>query len=99
MTHRVPVLGLLLTLTLTLTALAIPRASAQSADVQDNVQGDVQPPLATYADIHDFNTSTLTSPGNPGMLAQGRDGNLYGTTPTGGALGFGGGVRITPTGA
>jgi len=65
-------IGLLLTLTLTLTALAIPRASAQSADVQDNVQGDVQSPLATYADIHDFNTSTLTSPGNPGILAQGR---------------------------
>src|SRR5258708_7588790 len=99
MTYRVPVLGLLLTLALPLTALAIPQTSAQSADVQDNVQGDVQPPLATYADIHDFNTSTLTSPGNPGILAQGRDGNLYGTAPTGGTLGFGGVFRITPAGA
>src|SRR5450432_1418455 len=102
MSHRVPVLGLLLTLTLTLTALANLRADAQSPDVQDNsqdnVQGEVQPPVQTYSDLHDFNTSTLTSPGNPGILAQGRDGNLYGTAPTGGTLGFGGAFRITPAG-
>lgn len=79
MTHRAPVMGLLLTLTLA--ALANPHADAQ-----------------TYTDVHDFNTSTLTAPENPGILAQGRDGNLYGTAPTGGTLGFGGVFRITPAG-
>jgi uncharacterized repeat protein (TIGR03803 family) len=52
----------------------------------------------TYADLHDFNTSTLASPEYSGILAQGRDGNLYGTTPSGGTLGFGGVFKITPTG-
>src|ERR1051326_7969026 len=105
MSHRAPVLGLLLTLTLILsfTALAIPQASAQSAEVQqevqDDVQSDLQAAVSIYTDLHDFNTTTLTSPGNPGMLAQGRDGNLYGTTPTGGTLGFGGVFKITPAGA
>jgi uncharacterized repeat protein (TIGR03803 family) len=100
MSHRAPVLGLLLTLTLilTLTALATPQASAQSADFQDDVQEDLQPAVQTYTDLHDFNTSSLTSPGNPGILAQGRDGNLYSTTPTGGTLGFGGVFRVTPAG-
>jgi uncharacterized repeat protein (TIGR03803 family) len=98
-------MGLLLTLTLA--ALAIPQASAQSADVQsdfqpdvqNDVQNDVQPDVQTYTDIHDFNTSTLTAPQYPGILAQGRDGNLYGTAPTGGTLGFGGVFKITPAGA
>jgi len=106
MTHRAPVSGLLLTLTLiltlTLTALAIPQAGAQSGTVQDSVeedvQGDVQPAVQTYTDIHDFNTTTLTSPVYPGLLAQGRDGNLYGTASSGGTLGFGGVFRITPAG-
>jgi len=98
MSHRAPVLGLLLTLIVTLIALANPQTYAQSADVPDNVQGDAQPPVQTYADLHDFNTSTLTSPGNPGVLAQGRDGNLYGTAPSGGTLGFGGVFRITAAG-
>jgi len=53
----------------------------------------------TYSNIHDFNTTTLTSPQNAGILAQGRDGNLYGTTPTGGTHGFGGVFKITPAGA
>src|SRR5689334_21434465 len=98
MSHRVPVLGLLLTLTLSLTASANPRAEAQSADAEDNSQGAVLAPVQTYTDVHDFNTTTLTAPGNPGVLAQGRDGNLYGTAPTGGTLGFGGVFRITPAG-
>jgi len=105
MTHRAPVLGLLLTLTLA--ALANPHARAQNAevptdvqtDVQTDLKTDVQPPVATYTDVHDFNTTTLTAPENPGILAQGRDGNLYGTAPTGGTLGFGGIFRITPAGA
>src|SRR5437660_1280788 len=53
----------------------------------------------TYSNIHDFNTTTLTSPQNAGILAQGRDGNLYGTTPTGGTHGFGGVFKITPAGS
>jgi uncharacterized repeat protein (TIGR03803 family) len=52
----------------------------------------------TYSDIHDFATSTLSSPLYTGILAQGRDGNVYGTAPSGGTLGFGGVFKITPTG-
>jgi uncharacterized repeat protein (TIGR03803 family) len=53
----------------------------------------------TYTDIHDFDTPTLASPQYPGILAQGRDGNLYGSAPLGGDFGRGGVFRITPTGA
>jgi uncharacterized repeat protein (TIGR03803 family) len=53
----------------------------------------------TYLDIHDFDTPTLASPQYPGMLAQGRDGNIYGTAPLGGANGRGGVFKITPAGA
>jgi uncharacterized repeat protein (TIGR03803 family) len=52
----------------------------------------------TYSDIHDFSAATLSSPLYTGILAQGRDGNLYGTAPSGGTLGFGGVFKITPTG-
>jgi uncharacterized repeat protein (TIGR03803 family) len=52
----------------------------------------------TYADLHNFSTTTLASPEDAGLLAQGRDGNLYGTAPAGGTLGFGGVFKITPTG-
>jgi uncharacterized repeat protein (TIGR03803 family) len=52
----------------------------------------------TYSDIHDFAALTLDSPLYSGILAQGRDGNLYGATPSGGTLGFGGVFKITPTG-
>src|SRR6266576_4736208 len=52
----------------------------------------------TYSDIHDFAALTLSSPLYTGILAQGRDGNLYGTAPSGGTLGFGGVFKITPTG-
>jgi uncharacterized repeat protein (TIGR03803 family) len=52
----------------------------------------------TYTDIHDFAALTLDSPLYSGILAQGRDGSLYGTTPSGGTLGFGGVFKITPTG-
>jgi uncharacterized repeat protein (TIGR03803 family) len=53
----------------------------------------------TYTDIHDFDTPGLASPQYPGMLAQGRDGNIYGTAPLGGTQGRGGVFRITPAGA
>lgn len=52
----------------------------------------------TYSDIHDFAALTLDSPLYSGILAQGRDGNLYGTAPSGGTFGFGGVFKITPTG-
>jgi uncharacterized repeat protein (TIGR03803 family) len=52
----------------------------------------------TYTDLHDFDTPTLASPQFSGILAQGRDGNLYGTAPVGGNSGRGGVFQITPTG-
>jgi uncharacterized repeat protein (TIGR03803 family) len=52
----------------------------------------------TYTDIHDFDTPLLASPQYPGLLAQGRDGNLYGTAPLGGTSGRGGVFMITPAG-
>lgn len=53
----------------------------------------------TYTDIHDFDTPLLASPQYAGMLAQGRDGNLYGTAPLGGTLGRGGVFSVSPEGA
>jgi uncharacterized repeat protein (TIGR03803 family) len=53
----------------------------------------------TYTDLHDFDTPTLASPQYSGILAQGRDGNLYGTAPLGGTSGRGGVFQITPAGA
>jgi uncharacterized repeat protein (TIGR03803 family) len=53
----------------------------------------------TYTDIHDFDTPLLASPQYSGMLAQGRDGNIYGTAPLGGTFGRGGVFKITPEGA
>jgi uncharacterized repeat protein (TIGR03803 family) len=52
-----------------------------------------------YTDIHDFDTPFLASPQYAGILAQGRDGNLYGTAPLGGTFGRGGVFMITPAGA
>jgi uncharacterized repeat protein (TIGR03803 family) len=53
----------------------------------------------TYTDIHDFNATGLASPQYSGILAQGRDGSLYGTAPIGGANGRGGVFSITPVGS
>ena len=53
----------------------------------------------TYTDLHDFDTPSLASPQFPGILSQGRDGNIYGTAPLGGASGRGGVFQITPAGA
>jgi uncharacterized repeat protein (TIGR03803 family) len=52
----------------------------------------------TYTDLHAFNCSTDgCSPQLPGLVAQGRDGNLYGALPQGGA-GDGTIYKITPSG-
>ena len=54
----------------------------------------------TYADIHDFNCSTDGCGVQwPGIVAQGRDGNLYGTLPTSGKNGLGTVYKITPSGS
>jgi len=52
----------------------------------------------TYTDLFNFNGTDGANPEHPALLAQGRDGNLYGTTYSGGT-GRGGVVfRITPSG-
>src|SRR6266446_3890531 len=52
-----------------------------------------------YIDLHDFNCSKEgCNPKFPAQLAQGRDGNLYGTMPTGGTYNFGTLFRATPGG-
>lgn len=54
----------------------------------------------TYTDLHDFNSTTDgANPYFPGLIAQARDGNLYGTAPVGGANGFGTVYRIATSGA
>jgi uncharacterized repeat protein (TIGR03803 family) len=53
----------------------------------------------TFTDMHDFNCDRDGCDANfAGIVAQGTDGNLYGTTPAGGA-GCGSVFRITPSGA
>ena len=53
----------------------------------------------TYTDLHDFVAAVDGSgPYAPGMLAQGRDGNIYGTNQTGGTYGYGTVFQITPSG-
>jgi uncharacterized repeat protein (TIGR03803 family) len=53
----------------------------------------------TYTDLHDFHCAVDgCQPINPGFLAQGRDGNLYGTTDHGGAADMGVIFRATPNG-
>ena len=53
-----------------------------------------------YTDLHDFDcTVEGCSPTYPEILAQGRDGNLYGTTDSGGTSGLGTVFKITPSGA
>jgi len=54
----------------------------------------------TYTDLYNFgsNSGDPLNPQAPGIIAQGRDGNLYSTTPNGGANGVGAVFRITPDG-
>ncbi len=53
----------------------------------------------TYKDIFEFDGTTHgCCPQYPAILAQAQDGNLYGTTPTGGASNVGVVFQLTPTG-
>ena len=53
----------------------------------------------TYTDLHDLvGPVDGSGPYSTGMLAQGRDGNVYGTNFTGGTYGYGTVFRITPDG-
>lgn len=53
----------------------------------------------TYTDLHDFNCAVEgCDPEYPAILAQGRDGNLYGTTNSGGTSGMGTVFKMTPSG-
>ena len=53
-----------------------------------------------YSVLHNFGTKSvdLDYPGYPGIIAQGRDGNLYSTGAAGGKGAAGGIFKITPTG-
>lgn len=52
-----------------------------------------------YTDLHDFNcTLEGCGPQYPAILAQGRDGNLYGTLEQGGTSSMGTVFRMTPSG-
>ncbi len=53
----------------------------------------------TYTDLHSFNCVTEGCyPQYPAILAQGRDGNLYGTSWWGGTAQYGAVFRVTPSG-
>jgi|HubBroStandDraft_5_1064220.scaffolds.fasta_scaffold00539_2 uncharacterized repeat protein (TIGR03803 family) len=54
-----------------------------------------------YSVLYNFGTSAgdPLNPGTPGVIAQGRDGNLYSTSSNGGSQGLGSVFRITPTGS
>ena len=54
----------------------------------------------TYQDLYEFNgTGGGCCPQYPAVMAQGRDGNIYGTTATGGTNNVGIVFKITPTGS
>ena len=52
----------------------------------------------TYTDLFNFNGTDGANPEHPALLAQGRDGNLYGTTCRGGTGGAGVVFKITSSG-
>ena len=53
----------------------------------------------TYTDLHDFNCFVEgCQPSSPAVLAQGRDGNLYGTAFAGGSFSMGTVFKMTPAG-
>jgi uncharacterized repeat protein (TIGR03803 family) len=52
----------------------------------------------TYRVLYRFDGAHGCNPAYPGLVAQGRDGNLYGTTQCGGSGNFGNAFKITPTG-
>ncbi|MBZ5571562.1 MAG: hypothetical protein LAO09_06770 [Acidobacteriia bacterium] len=53
----------------------------------------------TYTDLYEFDDAHGCCAGYPGILAQGRDGNLYGGTFSQGKYGFGTVFRMSVTGA
>lgn len=71
-----------LLLVLLLSALAVQPLSAQ-----------------TYTDLYDFGgTAGGCCPPSPSVMAEGRDGNIYGTSPTGGTANKGMIFKMTPAG-
>jgi uncharacterized repeat protein (TIGR03803 family) len=54
----------------------------------------------TFSVLYNFGTKSGDgeNPSNPGIVAQGRDGNIYSTTVNGGANGVGSVFKITPAG-
>jgi len=55
-------------------------------------------PAQIYTDLYNFNNTSGTSPSDPQVLAEGRDGNLYGTAPQAGTGGGGVAFSVTPDG-
>lgn len=53
----------------------------------------------TYTDLHDFASGEGCCAMYPSLLAQGRDGNIYGLTTSGGSHGYGTIFKMTPAGA
>jgi uncharacterized repeat protein (TIGR03803 family) len=54
----------------------------------------------TFSVLANFGATNVAplNPGSPGLIAQGRDGNLYSTTANGGSYGLGTVFKITPAG-
>ena len=52
----------------------------------------------TYTDLHDFNETNGCCALAPSLMAQGRDGDIYGATTSGGIHFYGNIFKITPTG-
>ena len=52
----------------------------------------------TYTDLHNFNETDGCCANYPSMLGQGRDGNIYGATTSGGTNFYGNIFKITPSG-
>jgi len=52
----------------------------------------------TYTDMHDFKETDGCCAGAPSLMAQGRDGNIYGATTSGGIHFYGNIFKITPSG-
>lgn len=52
----------------------------------------------TYTDLHDFNETDGCCANYPSLLAQGRDGNIYGATTSGGVHFYGNIFKMTPAG-
>ena len=62
------------------------------------VVGVVSAHAQTYSDLYNFGNKNAgpLQPQAPGIIAQGRDGDVYSTTPDGGTSGLGTVFKITP---